>query len=128
MKYRACRISRPPVLSLLISVQTMRIGPSILMMRTLSLTWGSPVRAEPRPLRRGVIRPLAAPGGVRDTVNPLIAHRFYDEWVPKKGRTFADILEPQILEFTAAPAPPITDPKTRTKLDGAPDGDRNSPN
>ena len=50
-------------------------------------------------------------------------HRSYDEWVPKEGQTFADILEPQILAFTAAPVPPIPEPETRTKLDGAPDWD-----
>jgi len=38
--------------------------------------------------------------------------RFYDEWVPRKGETYADILDSKILP---APVPALPEPDSRTK-------------
>ena len=48
--------------------------------------------------------------GHRDLTTTL---RYYGEFIPKQGETWADILEREILEPT--PQPAIPEPETRTK-------------
>ena len=47
--------------------------------------------------------------------------RYYGEFIPKKGETWADILERGIIEPT--PQAVIPEPETRTKGDAAADWD-----
>jgi len=48
--------------------------------------------------------------------------RFYDEWILKRGQTYADILEAKILACTA-PVPVISEPESRTTPNGGLDWD-----
>ena len=49
--------------------------------------------------------------------------RFYDEWVPKKGEAYADILEAKILEGADVRVPAIPEPESGAKADAVRDWD-----